>query len=117
MTPKSTGSSSSYSFSFDKNSELRLKGYIQLRNDREVAGGLVGDIKGRSKGGLVFAIKSFLPFPNFAEDKRNFGEIPEAWFEILDEWRLFNNPKNKFIGFLHSHPDNSSRISTQDTTF
>ncbi|HME53284.1 MAG TPA: hypothetical protein VKM55_13765 [Candidatus Lokiarchaeia archaeon] len=109
--------SSSFFFKIDRKIELYLKIYVDLNKNQEIAGGLIGDIKGVKGKGIVFDIKSFLPFPNLASDKRNFSDIPKLWFEILDEWRIFQHPKQKFIGFLHSHPLNSSKISTQDKEF
>jgi len=117
MASNSIHSSPSYSFSLDNTNELHLKRYIETRKNQEILGGLIGDIKGKTKKGLEFAIKSFLPFPNMAQDKRNFGDLSSLWFEILEEWRLYNYPKLKFIGFLHSHPNNSSRLSVQDNSF
>lgn len=59
----------------------------------------------------------FLPFPNLAENKQFYAEPPSIWFDILEEWRLFYSNTLKFIGFLHTHPEGSSKLSEQDNNF
>jgi len=107
----------SFSFVFNKNLELRLKDYINIRKNQEIAGGLIGDIKGGRKNNLIFDVKEFLPFPNLAEDPLHFASPPEYWFNILEEWRLFYHKKYKFLGFLHTHPESSPKLSNQDENF
>lgn len=106
-----------YSFIFNNNLELNLKDYINIKRNKEISGGLLGDIKGGKKNIIIFDIKEFLPFPNLASDIQNFAVPPNSWFEILEEWRLFNFKHLKFIGFLHTHPKSSSKLSSQDKEF
>jgi len=94
--------------------ELKIKEYIDLRKKQEILGGLVGKIMGGYQNEIVFDILHFLPFPNLADDSHNFAKPPEIWFKILEEWRIFYFSKLQFIGFLHTHPISSSRISDQD---
>lgn len=107
----------SFLFIFNDKLELKLKGYINFRKNQEISGGLVGDIVGGKKNQIIFEIKKFLPFPNLAENKKTSAIPPKIWFEILEEWRLFYTKESKFIGFLHTHPKSSSKISQQDIIF
>lgn len=107
----------SFSFILNEKVELNLKKYLVLRKNQEISGGLIGDIKGGKRNQIIFDIKEFLPFPNLAKDPRNIVIPPKIWFDILEEWRIFYSKNHKFIGFLHSHPHSSSKVSNQDKEF
>jgi len=106
-----------FSFSFNTYLESKLKKYIRRKKNQEITGGLIGDIKGGRKNNIIFDIKEFLPFPNLAKDTLHFAAPPEFWFKILEEWRLFYYKTYKFLGFLHTHPESSSKLSNQDERF
>jgi len=106
-----------FSFILDENLELRLKTYITTRPKQEISGGLIGDIKGGNQNTIIYDLKEFLPFPNLSENPEDFATPPASWFEILEEWRWFYYPNSKFLGFLHTHPKSSSKLSSQDTQF
>ncbi|MFX1570798.1 MAG: hypothetical protein ACFFCV_20865 [Promethearchaeota archaeon] len=106
-----------FSFILSEKLELKLKEYINSKNQQEIAGGLIGDIKGGEKNNIIFDIKKFLPFPNLSQDPKNFAIPPQSWFEILDDWRFFYHNEYKFLGFLHTHPESSSKLSKQDEQF
>lgn len=106
-----------FSFILKEKLELKLKNYINSRKNQEISGGLIGFIKGGKKNNIIFDIKQFLPFPNLAEDPQHFAMPPQSWFEILEEWRMFNHKQYRFIGFLHTHPESSSKLSDQDKKF
>ncbi len=117
MSGKKNISKTIFFFAFNSKLELNLKRYINLRKNQEISGSLIGDIKGGKKNQIIFDIKHFLPFPNLAENTRNFAIPPKIWFEILEEWRTFYFKNYKFIGFLHTHPFSSSKLSNQDKLF
>ncbi len=106
-----------FSFNLNRVLEQKLQIYIEGRKKQEISGGLLGDIKGKKQNQLTFEIKEFLPFPNLAEDKTLYAKPPEIWFNIFEEWRLFNYKNYKFIGFLHTHLEGSSKISKYDQEF
>ena len=117
MSYKGNIETPTFSFIFNEKLELNLKTYIRLRKSQEISGGLLGDIKGGKKNQIIFDIKEFLPFPNLAENTRKFVIPPKSWFDVLKEWRLFYFKDYKFIGFLHTHPESSSKISGRDLEF
>jgi len=117
MSSKKNISKTIFSFAFNSKLELNLKRYINLRKNQEISGGIIGDIKGGKKNRIIFDIKHFLPFPNLAKNSRNFALPPNIWFEILEEWRTFYFKDYNFIGFLHTHPFSSSKLSNQDKNF
>ena len=106
-----------FSFVLYKKLELKIKKYIHSKNNIEIIGGLIGQVKGKSKNEIVYDVKKFFPFPNMSKEEKKYGILPENWFIILDEWRFFNYPNYKFIGFLHTHPSSTSRLSKQDKQF
>ncbi len=79
--------------------------------------GLIRDIKGGEKNNILFDIKKFLPFTNLSQDPKNYAIPPHSWSEILDEWRFSYHKEYKFLGFLHTHPESSSKLSKQDEKF
>ena len=107
----------SFSFSFSKILELKLLQYIEKNKKQEIMGGLIGDIIGKKQNQIVFEVKEFLPFPNLAENKQYYAKPPEIWFNILEAWRSFYFVRYKFIGFLHTHPEGSSKMSNEDNEF
>ena len=117
MSSKKNISKTIFFFAFNSKLELYLKRYINLRKNQEISGGLIGDIKGRKKNQIIFDIKQFFPFPNLAKNSRNFAMPPNFWFEIIEEWRTFYFKDYKFIGFLHTHPFSSSKLSNHDKNF
>jgi len=88
-----------FSFILKEKLELKLKIYIDSRKNQEISGGLIGFIKGGKKNNIIFDIKQFLPFPNLAQDPQHFAMPPQSWFEILEEWRMFNHKQYRFLGF------------------
>jgi len=106
-------------FQFNLNSklEVKIKQYIESKERQEISGGLIGEIKGGKSNQIIFDVKKFLPFPNLADKKRYYAEPPKIWYDILEEWRLFYFNELNFIGFLHTHPEGSSKISEQDKLF
>ena len=106
-----------FSFILSEKLELKLKNYFNSKKQQEIAGGLIGDIKGGEKNNILFDIKKFLPFPNLSQEPKNYAIPPQSWFEILDEWRFFYHKEYKFLGFLHTHPESSSKLSKQDEKF
>ncbi|MGV9203865.1 MAG: hypothetical protein ACOC44_07560 [Promethearchaeia archaeon] len=119
MTKESrhTVAQASFSFKFNEDLELSLKNYLEKNRRQEILGGLIGKIKGGTKNEIVFHIIHFLPFPNLAENPQFFAKPPELWFEILEEWRVFYHSSLQFVGFLHTHPISSSKISEPDIEF
>lgn len=117
MPQKKIISTPNFRFIFYNELELLLKSYIKRKIKEEISGGLIGDIAGGKQNEIIFQIKHFLPFPNLAKDKRHHAQPPEIWFEILEEWRLFYFADLKFIGFLHTHPEGTSKMSKQDVLY
>ena len=106
-----------FSFILCEKLELKLKIYFNSKKQQEIAGGLIGDIKGGEKNNILYDIKKFLPFPNLSQEPKKYAIPPQSWFEILDEWRFFYHKEYKFLGFLHTHPESSSKLSKQDEKF
>lgn len=106
-----------FSFNLHEKLELSLRTYVSLKKGHEISGGLIGHIRGGQENEIVFDIQKFLPFPNLAKDPKNFVIPPNMWFDILEEWRTFYFKEYRFIGFLHTHPKSSSKISKQDKEF
>ena len=106
-----------FSFKINEKLEKKIKEYISTKKEVEISGGLIGDIKGGKKNNIIFDVKDFLPFPNLAQDQQNFSKPPNFWFEILEEWRVFSYKSYKFLGFLHTHPQSTSKFSEQDEKF
>ncbi len=106
-----------FSFVLNEKLELKLKNYIYSKNKIEIIGGLIGHIKGSNKNEIVYEIRKFFPFPNLSMEREKYAILPKDWFSILDEWRNFNFPEHKFIGFLHTHPFSASKLSKQDRRF
>jgi len=110
-------SKSFFSFNLNEKLELNLKTYINSKKRQEISGGLIGHIRGGQENRIVFDIQHFLPFPNLARDPYNFVIPPNIWLDILEEWRTFYFNEYRFVGFLHTHPKSTSKISKQDRIF
>lgn len=107
---------SKYFFSFNSNLEILLFNYLRRSSKKEIFIGFLGTISGK-KNRLHYKIKDLIPFPNLSDTPNFIATPPKEWLLIIEERRLFLNNKLKLLGFIHSHPGESSRKSELDDQF
>lgn len=107
---------SKFSFSFFNNLELLLFNYLNKYSENEIFIGILGSITGKNKK-IHYKIRDLIPFPNVAKTPEIIATPPQHWISIIEERRRFLDNNLKFLGFIHSHPRQSSKKSELDEHF
>jgi len=107
---------SKYFFSFYRDLEDLLFNYLSREKKREIFIGILGSISGKNNK-IHYKIKDLVPFPNLSDTPESIATPPDNWLSIIEERRILLNDNLKFLGFIHSHPEKSSKKSKLDDDF